>query len=478
MLFGTSIVVLVGGIASSAIAETVHGAVVFSRHGDRSSKHYSGYGLTSLGFEQNFQVGSSYRNRYLSSSSPQRIFNISEDTYVPSQIYATAPDQSVLINAATAFLQGFYPPVGTENREITTQTLNNGSTTQNPLNGYQYVFLHGADANSPDTIWLKGDDSCPAFTRASKSFEKSAEFQSKVESTKSFYSGFWDLIDGVYDYTPDKMSYAKAYDIYDLISVASIHNRSIPRNVTSEELFQLRTLADSAEFAYNFNASEPARAMGGKTLSGAILKQLNQTVSSKGKLKFSLLTGSYDSFLAFFGLSGLISTSDNFFGLPDYASSMAFELVTAENTTEFPSDVNDLSVRFMFRNGSSGPLTSFPLFGRSETTTPWAEFVSQMKSRAITSPEQWCNMCNSQEDFCALYGTSSTENAEKSGENGGMSNAVAGVIGAMTTIGVVAIGGAIAFMLFRRRKQSVPLTQESVTVNCEKGSISSGNTGV
>ncbi|ORY04131.1 histidine phosphatase superfamily [Clohesyomyces aquaticus] len=467
MLVSGSLLVLLGGIASPSIAETVHGVLVFTRHGDRTSKHYSGYGLTSLGFEQNFQVGSSYRSRYLSSTSPQRIFNISGDKYVPSQIYASAPDQSVLINTATAFLQGFYPPLGSVSPQLATQTLNNGTATQNPLNGYQYVFLHGADANSPDTIWLKGDDACPALTNASESFENSTEFQAKLESTKAFYAGFSEFLKGVYDYTPQKMTYAKAFDIFDLINVANIHNSSIPRNITSEELFQLRTLADSAEFAYNFNTSQPARSIGGKTMTGAILNQLNQTVTTKGKLKFSLLAGSYDSFLAFFGLSNLISVSTNFYGLPGYASTMAFELFTPENTTAFPSDVNALSVRFLFRNGSTGSLDTFPLFGRSENTTPWPEFVTQMKSRAITNAEQWCRTCNSPEDFCAPYTTAPTSAAEKS--KGGMSNAVAGVIGAMVTLGVVAICGTLAFVLLWRRKKEAAVTTE------EKASIASGS---
>uniref|UniRef100_A0A8H7NCH3 Acid phosphatase n=1 Tax=Bionectria ochroleuca TaxID=29856 RepID=A0A8H7NCH3_BIOOC len=60
-----STLLALGLVAGQAVAETVHGVVVFSRHGDRTSKHYSGYGLTSLGASQNFQVGSDYRARYL-----------------------------------------------------------------------------------------------------------------------------------------------------------------------------------------------------------------------------------------------------------------------------------------------------------------------------------------------------------------------------------------------------------------------------
>lgn len=361
--------------------------------------------MTNLGFQQNFQVGSSYRERYLAAESPLRILNISEDRYIPSQIYASAPDQKILINTATAFLQGLYPPLDELDAQLSTQTLNNGSTVQNPLNGYQYVFLQGADADSPNTIWIKGDDGCPALATAQSGFENSSEFQSRMQSTQDFYGGFWDLLQDVYDYTPAKMNYEHAFDIFDLINVASIHNASEPRNVSSEDLFQLRTLADSAEFGYNFNASEPARSIGGRTLMGAMYRQLNQTVATGGRLKLSLLAGSYDSFLAFFGVSDLISANENFYGLPDYASTMSMELFTEADTTTFPQSRGDLNVRFMFKNGSTGALEQFPLFGTGRQSLSWADFETQIQERAITRVSQWCDICSSTEDFCLPYST-------------------------------------------------------------------------
>jgi len=450
--------------SASAIAETVHGAVVFSRHGDRTSKHYSGYGLTSLGFQQNFQVGTSYRERYLAADSPQRILNISEDRYVPSQIYGSAPEQRVLVNTAEAFFQGLYPPLDGLDPELAAQELNNGSDISNPLSGYQYVYLQAADGASPNTIWIKGDDGCPAVTSAQDSFETSAEFTSRVESTKSFYEGFWDLLENVYDYTRDMMSYENAYDIFDLINVAQIHNSTVPRNVSDEEMLQLRTLADSWEFGTNFNASEPGRSIGGRTLMGAIYRQLNQTVATEGRLKFSLLAGSYDTFLAFFGLSDLTAADTDFFGLPDYASTMAFELFTAEDMTSFPEDASTLNVRFLFKNGTTGALEQFPLFGTTDDALSWADFAAQVEERGITEVSQWCDICSSTEDFCLPY---QTESGNGSNGNGGLSNAEAGVIGAMVTLGVVAIVGALAFVLMRRRRRSaaMPVHEKSLSIS-------------
>ncbi|GKT47540.1 tether containing UBX domain for glut4 [Colletotrichum spaethianum] len=440
-------------LAGSAVAETVHGVLVFSRHGDRTTKHYGAQSLTSLGAQQCFEVGSDYRSRYLESNSPRRILDISEDKYVSSQVYASAPDQGILLNTATAFLQGLYPPLVDLNVQIATSTLNNGSTSTSPLNGYQYVLLHGENSNSPDTIWIKGDDGCPANAAAYKSFEASQEFQTRVAATKDFYAGFYDVLESVYDYKPENMTYKNAYDIFDLVNVARIHNStSLARNVTDEELLQLRTLADSAEFGYNFNASQSDRSIHARTLTAGILAQLNQTVASEGKLKFSLLSGSYDTFLAFFGLTDLIAVSDDFYGLPDYASTMAFELVS-DDATAFPADVDaDLRVRFLFQNGTSGELITFPLFGTGEETILWPRFVSEMQERAISTVEEWCSACSSLVSFCAAYQDEATGSGTNSSR--GMSNAVAGVIGAAVTLGVVALAGGIALFYLKRRRST------------------------
>ncbi|KAF4453028.1 acid phosphatase [Fusarium austroafricanum] len=459
-------------LVGNATSEVIHGAVVFSRHGDRTTKWYGAQSLTSLGAEQNFQVGRDYRDRYLVSDSKYQILGISENEYKPSQIFASAPDQGILMNTATAFLQGFYPPLADLAPEIASQTLNNGSKSTAPLDGYQYVRLHTINDNSPDTIWIKGDDACPKYVTASKSFMKSDVFAQREEDTKKFYEQFYDVLsDGVYNLRPENMTYKNAYNIFDLVNVARIHNETSPaRNVSDKDLLQLRTLADSAELGQNWNKSDPARAIGAETLSGAMLDKLNETVSSEGKLKFSLFAGSYDTFLAFFGLMDLLDVSPDFYGLPEYASTMALELYTNDNAKEFPSNPEkDLLVRFLFKNGTAGDLESYPLFGQKEKSLSWPKFVTEIEKRAITDVGDWCSKCGAKEDFCAAYkdDNDSTEGQSEKKNGGGMSNAVAGVIGAMVTLGVVAIIGAAAFVLLRR-KRTAPAG--------DKGSIRSGST--
>ncbi|KAI9902142.1 hypothetical protein N3K66_003959 [Trichothecium roseum] len=449
-------------LAAGAAAETVHGVVVFTRHGDRTTKHYGSQQLTPLGASQNYQVGSSYRARYLSNDSDHQILGISPDEYKSSQIYASAPNQGILSNTATAFLQGLYPPLTETNEDLATTQLNNGSDSTAPLEGYQYVLLHGVGDESESTIWIKGDDACPAYQEATASFADSDVFQQRLDDTKDFYLSMKEYLNDVYDADDDYLSYENAYDIWDLLNVARIHNASTKAlDISDEDMFQLKTLGDSHEFGSNYNASQPARAIGARTLSGGVLAQLNETVSSEGKLKFSLLAGSYDTFLAFFGAMGLVDLSKNFTGLPEYAGTMAFELFSegrSDADAGFPSDA-DLRVRWLFKNGTDGELTSYPLFGNDDDVMSWDDFKSEMEERGIGDVGTWCDICSATESFCAAYaegdGSDGSE-AEKSAK-GGVSPAVGGVIGAVVTLAVVALVGGVVFAVLRKRKASAPV---------------------
>ncbi|KAL1646705.1 hypothetical protein SLS61_007780 [Didymella pomorum] len=373
--------------------------VGFSGEEDRMSKHYKGYNLTNLEVQQNYDVGQDYRNIYLTSSSPKRILDISEDQIVNSQIYASAPDQAVLLNTATAFLQGLYPPLENIDQALAAQTLNSNERVIRRLGDYQYLIIQGENDNSPDIIWLKGDEQCPSVTISTIQNKESTDFKQRVEETRAFYESFWDQL--------------------------------------------------SSRFA------------------GGILEQLEQIVTTKGKLKFTLLAGSYDTFLEFFGLNNLSAVSGDFRGLPHYASTMAFEVFTRGDVTAFPN-VDDLRVRLMFRNGSTKGEASraYPLFGGQEQSLPYNDFVSKMKEFAINSTEQWCSTCRSDALFCQAY--SARDNASKFGRtHSAMLNAIAGVIGALSTLGIIGLGG-LLFVLIRRRRSAINAGSAESNV---KGSI-------
>lgn len=238
--------------------------------------------------------------------------------------------------------------------------------------------------------------------------------------------------------------------VYDLIHVSEIHNKTIPSGnlLTTDTLFQLQTLADNHEFNLAYNASEPIRAIAGSTLAAQIVQQLNTTIIGKSKQQVGIQFGAYASFLSFFGLAQLPQASENFTGIVDYASSMTFELVTnaTVSNTSYPS-ADEISVRFLFSNGSASitPLQAYPLFGQNETELPWQTFVDQMNKFAIGTQSDWCSACGNTTGTCASTSTSSSSSASStssstssnSSSGGGMSLAVAGVIGAMVTLAVI-----------------------------------------
>lgn len=467
----TSTVALASGLAATATAaETIHGVLVFTRHGDRTTKHYGSQQLTSLGAKQCFQSGSFYRNRYLSPDSTTQISGIDGEQYTRSQIYATAPDADILLNTATAFLQGLYPPLASEG----VTTLNNGTKISSPLSNYQYVTLHGVSSSSPDTIWLKGDESCPAASTAQSAYKKSQDHLSLLSSTKPFYESFYPYLSAVYDYpSASSLSYAAAYDIFDLINVARIHNSTGPaRDIPSADLFQLRTLADRAEFNTNYNASEPNRQIGGRALAGAVLKHLGDTVN-KGQRKFTLLAGSYDTFLAWFGWAGLTEASPDFFGLPEYGGSMVFEVFSEESGADNNGN-QEKRVRWLFRNGTEDAveLKGYPLFGLNKPDLAWTEFEKVVKEKgSISGPEEWCGACGSREGFCKMYNAAedSSEGIEIKKDGGMDGEMIAGIV--LIVVGGLALVSAVAMWVFvnSMRKKTKGGDSTTVTMNAGKG---------
>lgn len=422
-------------------------------------KHYPDPALTSLGFQQNQQVGSDYRDLYIDPSSPKQILGISKDKYLSSQVHASAPAERVHLNAATAFLQGLYPPL---DENATSETLNNGSTLPASLNGYQIPVIHAEDSHSPGSIWINGAKECVGITTSQQGLLQNSTYTDKVLSTRSFYEQFWPLLRNVSDYdNTSNLSYENAYDVFDLINVGLIQNASMRDAVKAADLLQLRTLADSHEFDKALNADTDGRMgpVSARTLSTAITTRLNETIASNGTTKLSLLSGGYEPMLAFFRLHDLTVASPDFYGLPEYASTMAFELFTKEDVTTFPDTDEDLKVRFLFRNGSSADsiLIPFPLFGGSDISLPWTEFVHKMTRVSIGTPEEWCEICNpspEQKPFCSSFRDSyypSQEAYDHDHGHKGISNAVSGVIGAVVMLGIITAAAGGAFLFLRRR---------------------------
>ena len=236
--------------------------------------------------------------------------------------------------------------------------------------------------------------------------------------------------------------------VFDLVHVSTIHNQTIPSSdlLTPDALHQLQTRADQHEWGLAYNATDSIRGIAGAVLAAQAVQFLNSTVatlSRAGGPKMGIQFGAYGTFMAFFGHAQLPAASADFRGIVDYASSFALELVT--NSTASPPAASDLSVRFLFSNGSAAAapqgLVAYPLFGQADTLLPWSRFVDEMNKFAIGDTADWCRACGNTTGICAsadAAGSSSTSGSGSGGNSGsGVSTPVAGVIGALVTLVVI-----------------------------------------
>lgn len=456
-------------------AETVLGLYIFSRHGDRTSKAWPPTKLTDLGYSEIFSSATWFRENYINGTSP--INGIQPNNVKLSQISASAPLDGVLMPSAQGFLQGLYPPVGPT---MGSQTLANGTMVMAPLNGYQLIPISTAatGAGSEDQAWLQGASSCANAEISSNNYFTSSEYMDLLNSTRAFYSSILPTINTTF--SASQATFANAYSskmlppeppfpsspllsqqsqqyppsnphlVFDYLNVATINNATIPSStlLTPSTLFQLRTLADTHEFSLAYNATDPIRAIAGATLAAQIVSSLNNIVSTNGA-KAPLITlqlGTYAQFQSFFGLANLSSLSNDWMGIPDYASTMAFELFTdVAPANPFPK-MEDIQVRFLFHNGTTGntsPPTPYPLFGQTALALSWNDFTSGMNKFAIGDQGSWCAACGNRTGVCAAAASSSSPSSPSSpdgksgGGGGGVSRPVAGVIGAVVTLAVV-----------------------------------------
>jgi len=444
--------------------ETVLGVFIFSRHGDRTPKALAPTNLTSLGAEQVYGSGSYYRSRYVASNAASPILGLDRDVAALGQLSVTAPVDNVLQSSAQAFLQGLYPPVG----RLSTQELRNDTSVTAPLGGYQYVPVNivtsaSTASNAENSAWLQGSSGCSNAVISSNNYLSSSEYASTYAESEDFYASLLPVIDGVFD--SEAANFKNAYAIFDYVNVATIHNKSIPSSdlLTDNTLRRLNMLADVHEWNLAFNSSDTIRAVAGATLAGQIMSALNATITGKGKVPLmNIQFGAYGAFSSFFGLAQLPAVSDDFMDVVDYASSMAFELVTnasittTTTTTNYPS-ADEISVRFLFANGSAStasPPTAYPLFGQSDTLLPWSRFVDEMARFAIHDTVDWCKACGNSTGTCAAANPNSSGSGSGSGSDASVSNSnnhgislpVAGVIGALVTLAVVLGAEALIYL--------------------------------
>jgi hypothetical protein len=239
------------------------------------------------------------------------------------------------------------------------------------------------------------------------------------------------------------------------------HNSTIAEAVSEEDLAKLRVLADTSQFAINGNTSTPGSIIGGRTLATRILEALNANINTEGAYnKLTLNFGSFEPMMSFFALAGLTSSSEQFYAIPELGASMVIELFTlivdGNSTGLYPSDSSDLFVRFLYTSGTGedAQLIQYPLFGADPDNlyVSFDNFVAGMAPIATLSIEDWCQECGSFSVFCPAFDDSTTTGSDiVSSSRHGLSPALAGVIGALVTLVVLALLIGLAMLVLGLR---------------------------
>jgi hypothetical protein len=125
-------------IASAQIADetryTVWASVMFSRTGERTPEvlGYQPITLTSVGAQQQYSLGTYFRQRYFESSNNMTTTNgidlapltgMSPEIPDVQKLYVQALDEQPFVASAQAFLQGLYPPLSLSGNESEIQTI-------------------------------------------------------------------------------------------------------------------------------------------------------------------------------------------------------------------------------------------------------------------------------------------------------------------------------------------------------------------
>ena len=192
----------------SQAAETVLGVYIFSRHGDRTAKSTPPANLTDLGYREVFDSGTWFRNKYISSTATNRVQGLNTDLVRLSQLSASAPLDNVLMPSAQGFLQGLYPPVGSQ---LGSQTLGNGTVVQAPLDGFQLIPVQTitSGTGSEDSAWLQGAGNCANAIVSSNNYFISSEYTTLLNSTRDFYSRLSPVVNATFNAT--QMTFYNAY---------------------------------------------------------------------------------------------------------------------------------------------------------------------------------------------------------------------------------------------------------------------------
>ncbi|KAI8936250.1 hypothetical protein NX059_006673 [Plenodomus lindquistii] len=455
-----------------------HGAFAFIRTGERTPLSRPDTPiLSTVGANTMLTLGRHFRTRYIAGSSPsglgiQPIAGLARNILNNEQISIQTGDAQYLVAAAQAFMQGLYPPRGTVNGTgPVTGLLSDGTMLDYPLKGYQYanVQTHGAlDAGS---IYVAGSTDCPVAKRDGMKYFTTSEFEQMEGDTRELFGRLnVDWFEG--NLGVDDMNYNSALEIADYLRYQYQHNTSIYTALSSDSNYatvypQILHLADTeAWYLYGNTSASPQsttyQAMAGHTLATSILTQFRQLISSRRRgasptdlsNPLTFFFGEQEPMVSLLSLISADLHNTYFRSVPTWGSAMVFELYSTGTNADFPTNTDDLWVRFYFHNGTAGfedNIVTYPILGNgpSGTEIPWSEFESAVGGIAVDRME-WCASCDSPAIFCKDVNGKVTDSLRNepatSWRRGKISPAVAGVIGAVVALVVAGLLFALAVL--------------------------------
>ncbi|KIH95156.1 histidine acid phosphatase [Sporothrix brasiliensis 5110] len=473
-----------------ALDITVWSAVAFIMYGERTPLvGPTSPELTPLGAQQMFSQGTAFRNRYVlqgtanaSSAADFPVYGLESNALDTNQVTVLSTGDSYVAAGALAFMQGLYPPQTHEyaydNGGRSAAVLANGALVNFPLDGYQYPLVTTASLQDPASSWIQGNLACTLYQQSAIDYHNNNEAATLYNSTLGLYQSLWPtLFQTVFSETNTNFYFA--YELYDYAAYMYNHDPQVANALNASLLEDLRIFASAQQRDLNANLTvsgkytgDMIRAVTGRMLAQQVVNFFRGNILNSGASnKLSLMFGSFEPFVAFFALSGLLGGDDFavFESLPGNGGAMVFELYslsandsTVANNTVYPGP-SDLFVRFLYvpDTDADSKLTSYDIFNSTQVNIPYSAFASAMQGIGFDSVAVWCDTCDGVSVFCpgmlenAGYGDGCSSGSGSSGggsgglrsQSGGMAPAVAGVIGALVTLAVVGLAILAAMLL-------------------------------
>lgn len=431
--------------------------------------------LTPYGSYQLHEAGAAFRDRYVALKSgvhhhSTRIQNLSPYLIDNDDVNVDTADDGVVIASAQAFMQGVYPPLDESFNSsyfASQLELANGSVINTPLGGYQYPSIRTYGAEDPLSLRLAGQGLCPKHAFANIQYIGSEGFWQTYQESAPFYRHLHSLaLSGEFDTIA--ASYANATTVAEFLDYQAMHNESLMQSLSEEDVKRARWYAGKFLYATNGNTTSSdlvdgsIRVIAGQGQVSSVLNAFESSIQARGALgKMTLQFGSHQTAVSFASLLQLAATNSNFSSSPPSpGASLVLELFSYEGE-RYPTypDTSELYVRFLMHNGTTAEFVPFPLFGHSPSriAIPFTEFRTSMQKMTMGSTADWCQRCDSSVVFCsgAVKSRHSNPSSPQSKENesGGLSNAVAGVIGATVTVAVLTLIAVVGFFACLRSRR-------------------------